>query len=137
MKRILTIILGLFLSFSPHTGQTFSDTIRPEECIIPTGFLLVEEVFLKATIDIEIKKAIDRAVDEAVAVAVKEEQKKNVDLQFENDRLKVTIGKRDTEIKNLKTDQVKNVTIGVGIGIAGGVAIGTAIFYFIDKAITK
>lgn len=137
-KLVIVSIISLFLGFfSPLFSQTFSPTIKPEECIIPSGYLLVEEKLLMETVKAEVKKAIDKAVDEAVAVAVKVEQKKNVDLQATIDTQKVELTSKDVIIKKLKSDNVKNVVIATGIGFGVGIPTGMFVFYLIDKALVQ
>lgn len=125
------VILTLALLLSPSLFSQTAIPPLPEGYTVAEGYLLLEETVLEEVVTQKVKEGTDKAVKDAVAIAVKEEQKKNVDLQTSNDDLTDKNTSLTLEIKNLKRDKVRDIILWTG----GGVVVGTALGIIINSLI--
>lgn len=123
LKGMVVTIFLVLSFFSPLFADDF---------VVPEGYICIKETELEATIRPIIEEEIRAAVEEAVAIVVKEEEKKRVDLQASLDAALVTIESQNVEIKNLKRDQLKNIIAWGGGGVAVGFTAGVVTLLLIQ-----
>jgi hypothetical protein len=127
MGVIKTLIIALILSIgfiAPLYSTELSEApLLKEE---PLTFSFTEDELRQYLED-----AISTAVNEAVAVAIKEERTKVIDLETSIKIKDIDTDVIKTEFENFKKDNLKTLFIFTTVGFAVGIITGGIITYFV------
>jgi len=120
---VITIFLVFMLSL-PLFAQKQTIPPLPENYTVAEGYLLISEKDVEEVVNEEVALKIDNAVKEAVAIAVKEEQKKNIDLQMRYDGAVDTVVSQANKIKDIERTKLRDILIWSGGSFAVGTVLG-------------